>query len=165
MQRLSMKKTVLVVCGAMVAGLCLLWMVADHRLPATSRVANCVVRLNDEVNSTPSFVMGERFAITGEMQIVRPTDDLEPRYIAYLVVLGSPIKDLVADSGGLQATNRDGHSRFEGSLRAPKRTGDYELRLCLMQSRDGSESFMGLVPKPDAMDPMRVFYRQKVTVK
>ena len=109
--------------------------------------------------------MGEQIAITGEMQIVRPTSDLEPRYMAYLVVLGHPIKDLIADSGVLQATNHEGRSRFEGSLRAPKRAGDYELRLCLMQSRDGSEPFMGLVPKPDAMDPLRVFYRQKVTVK
>ena len=154
-----MKKILLLVCGAIVVGL---WLQSrppvrpEQVVDATSRVANVVVRLNGQDTKTPFFAMGEKIEVTGEMQIVRPSDDLQPLYVAFLVALDHPkAKDIVADSGGLQATIQGDSSRFAGRLKAPKRVGSYELRVFFMDSHEELQ----------AMDPIRLFYRVPVTVR
>lgn len=123
---------------------------------ATSRVANCVIRLNGQVAVPFSFAMGEQIEISGEMQIVRPSDDLIPQYIAFLVALDHPkAKDIIADSGILLANVQGNFSKFNGHLKAPKRVGSYELRVFFMDSHQELQ----------AMDPIRLFYRVPVTVK
>ncbi len=155
-----MKKILLLFCGAViVVVICLLSRPeVQHKLvaDATSRVANCVVRLNGQVAGPFSFAMGEQIDIAGEMKIVKPSDDLIPQYIAFLVALDHPkAKDIIADSGILRANVQGNFSKFNGHLKAPKRVGSYELRVFFMDSHQELQ----------AMDPIRLFYRVPVTVK
>ena len=156
-----MKKVLLLVGGAVVAVVVVVWLLSRPVVQtkpvadATSRVANCVIRLNGQAAEVFSFLMGEKIEISGEMQIVRPSDDLEPRYIAALIALDHKVKDICADSGLLPANIRDNFSKFSGHLKAPKRVGSYEIRIFFLDSHQELQ----------ALDPSRLFYRVPVTVK
>lgn len=158
-RRLDMKKIILLVGCAIAAGLWLQSRPTVSSAPeidATKRVTDCVVRLNGQDAITHSFALGEKIDVTGEMKIVLPTADLRPIYIAFLVVLDHPkIKDVVAQSASLEATIQGDFSKFKGTLKAPKRPGNYELRLFFVDSHNELQG----------MDPIRRFYRVPVTVR
>ena len=155
-----MKKILLLVAVA-VAVVIGIWLLSrpavrsDPVADATSRIAKCVIRLNGQVATRFTFAMGDQIEISGEMQIVRPSDDLIPEYVAFLVALDHPkAKDIIADSGFLRAKVQDNFSTFKGHLKTPKRVGSYELRVFFMDSHEELQ----------AMDPIRLFYRVPVTV-
>lgn len=173
-----MTKMLLFVSGAIVIGFALQSCSSTRREPeidATHRVANCTVLLNGKSAESHPFTMSEQIALSGEMEIVgspepavakqespvigaaetvRPADEPESRYMAFLVALDHRVKDVVADSGVLQASVQNGSSKYTGRLKAPKRAGRYELRLFFIDSRHELQ----------AMDPVRLFFRIPVTV-
>lgn len=157
-----MKRKLLSVCGVVIVVSCVIWLLSrpavrhDQVAGATSRVANLVIRLNGQAAGPFTFAMGEKIEVSGEMQIVQPSDDLRPQYIAFLVALDHPkAKDIVADSGFLFANVQNNASAFSGHLKTPQRVGSYELRVFFLDSHQELQ----------AMDPVRLFYRVPVTVK
>ena len=172
----KLSKVLLFVCCAVVVGLWLWSRFAgssEHEKDVSKRVTNCVIRLNGQEAATHSFAMDEPITMTGEMKLVAPTEDKVPFYFANLVALDHPkVKDIIANSAFLEAKIQGDVSTFTGQMKAPKRAGSYELRLCFADTGSNSRvietinealSKVGLSGFGNRR--IRRFYRVPVTVR